>query len=130
MTKRAKRVANFEQPAFLVVCNDGPDAPALRLEYLMRHADHMEANNDRYLIAGPISTDIAGPFEGSFFIIAADSEGDARALMDCDPYVASGVFETITVRQVVPSCGRWLGGITWDKEAAAEIASRQASKVD
>ncbi len=130
MTNKAKRVANLEQRTFLVICSDGPDAPALRLEHLMPHANHMATNNEQYLVAGPISSDIAGPFAGSFFLIAADTEADARDLMSKDPYIKAGVFETITVQQVVPSCGRWLGGITWDSEEAAAIAREQASRID
>ena len=57
-----------------------------------------------------------GDILGSFFLVAADSEDEAWAIMKGDPYIESGMYASITVHQIVPACGDWMGGVIWDRE--------------
>ena len=120
MTK-APRVPKRAQPTFLVTCMDGPDTPPLRNEHLFGHLDHIEANNADYLVAGPIRDAADGPIVGSVFLIPADSAEDAVAKMQGDPYIASGMYASITAHHFVPACGEWMGGVIWDQ---AEIRAQ------
>ena len=57
-----------------------------------------------------------GEIFGSFFLVAADSEEEAWEFMNGDPYISSGMYETITVSHFVPACGKLLGGVIWDQD--------------
>ena len=119
MANKVKRVEKPEQPTFMFTCMDGPKTPPLRQKHLFGHLDHIEAKNHRYRVAGPIQ-ESDGKNIGSFFLVAADSEEDAWALMRGDPYIASEMYETITVQQFSPACGQWLGGVIWDQDEIRE----------
>ncbi len=60
----------------------------------------------RSIVAGKLK--IAGPFtdgSGSLIIVDMESEAEARAFANSDPYVKGGVFERVEVkpfRQVFP----------------------------
>ena len=115
MSERAKRVSKLETETYLFFCKDGEKTPPLREEHLFGHLDHIEANNQHYRVAGPMRDEASGKITGSFFLIAADSEEDAWAVMNGDPYIKSDMFESITVQHLVPACGEWLGGVIWDQ---------------
>jgi uncharacterized protein YciI len=122
MPDKAKRVSKPSQPTFMFTCIDGPKTLPLREKHLFGHLDHIEANNDRYRVAGPIQ-ESDGKNIGSFFLVAADSEEDAWAFMRGDPYIASDMYENIIVQIFSPACGSWMGGIIWDQdEIRADIA--------
>ena len=122
MTEKAKRVSKPTQPTYMFTCLDGPKTGPLREKHLFGHLDHIEANNAHYRVAGPIQ-DKDGTNIGSFFLVVADSEDDAWEFMRGDPYIASEMYETITVQQFSPACGQWLGGVIWDQD---EIRSNMA----
>ena len=100
----------------MFTCLDGPDTEPKRLEHLEGHLIHIENNNEHYRVAGPMRQKPGGDIVGSFFLIAADSEADAWDMMQGDPYINSGMYASITVHQVVPACGEWMGGVIWDRE--------------
>ena len=112
---KAKRVAKFKKQSFMFTCLDGKKTPPLRAKHLFGHLDHIEANNEKYRIAGPMRRSPDGEIFGSFFIVEADTEGEAWALMKGDPYISSDMYETIIVNHFVPACGDLLGGIIWDQ---------------
>jgi uncharacterized protein YciI len=80
---------------FVIIGHDGPDGAALRPK-IRRPLDR----------AGQLK--IAGPFtdgSGSLIIVDMESEAEARAFANSDPYVKGGVFERVEVkpfRQVFP----------------------------
>ena len=115
MPEKAKRVAKLGQPTFMFTCMDGPKTAPLREKHLFGHLDHIEANNDRYRVAGPIQ-EKTGKNIGSFFLVAADSEEEAWDLMRGDPYIASDMYETVSVQIFSPACGEWMGGVIWDQD--------------
>jgi len=116
MPTPANRVAKLDKPTFLVVCMDGPDTGPLRNEHLEGHLIHIENNNDLYRVAGPMRKDADSDIIGSFFLIEANDEEDARAMMSGDPYISSGMYASVTYTHIMPACGQWMGGVTWDRE--------------
>ena len=90
---------------FVIIGHDGPDGAALRPKVRPAHLENL-----RPLVnAGKVK--IAGPFtdgSGSLIIVDMESEADAVAFANSDPYVTSGVFASVEVkpfRQVFPSEG-------------------------
>ncbi|MBC6402453.1 MAG: hypothetical protein GDA35_02305 [Hyphomonadaceae bacterium] len=116
MPGNTERVAKLKTESWLFVCVDGEKTAPLREQHLFGHLDHIEAHNDRYRVAGPLREEPGGPITGSFFIVEADSREAAWDLMRGDPYIASGMYEAVTVRQCVPACGAWMGGVIWDQD--------------
>lgn len=87
---------------FVIIGRDGPDAKTLRPQLRPRHLDHVRAydGEGRIRLAGPL-TDGAG----SLIVLAADSEQDARAFAEADPYATGGVFDSVEIhpfKQVFP----------------------------
>jgi uncharacterized protein len=87
---------------FVIIGHDGPDGAALRPSVRPAHLENL-----RPLVkAGKVK--IAGPFtdgSGSLIIVDMESESEAVAFANSDPYVTSGVFERVEVkpfRQVFP----------------------------
>jgi len=113
---KAKRIAKFEKQSFMFTCLDGEKTPPLRAKHLFGHLDHIEENNKTYRVAGPMRHSPDGEIFGSFFIIEANTEEEAWDLMKGDPYINSGMYETITVNHFVPACGDLLGGVIWDQD--------------
>jgi len=87
---------------FVFIGHDGPDGAALRPKLREAHLDNL-----RPLVAqGRVK--LAGPFtdgSGSLIILDVNSEAEARAFAEKDPYTKGGVFARIEVkpfRQVFP----------------------------
>ena len=113
---KVKRVEKLENHSFMFTCLDGEKTPPLRAEHLFGHLDHIEANNEKYRIAGPMYSSPEGESVGSFFNVEANSEKEAWEIMNGDPYMKSDMYETVTVNYFIPACGKLLGGITWEQE--------------
>ena len=120
MPETVKRVAKLSQNTFMFVCMDGPETKPLRTQHLFGHLDYIEANNEKYRVAGPMKDTPDGEIVGSFFLIAADTETAAWDIMKGDPYIASEMYAHVTVHHVDPACGNWIGGIIWDQEEIRE----------
>jgi len=117
-------VPRLDKTCYLVICRDGPGSAAPRSEYLRGHLDHVEANWTRYVTAGPIREPGGEALVGSVFLVLADDLADARALMEGDPYITSGMYETIEYKEFSNSIGQYIGGKIW--ESAEAIAHRAA----
>ncbi len=111
---KAKQVTKFEKGTFMFTCIDGEKTPPLRTEHLFGHLDYIEANNNKYRLAGPIKSD--NEFVGSFFLVEADTEEEAWEIMRGDPYISSDMYKSVTVNPFIPACGKLLGGVTWDQD--------------
>lgn len=87
---------------FVIIGHDGPQGAALRPRIRPAHLENLRP----LVLAGKVK--IAGPFtdgSGSLIVVDMDSEADARAFAESDPYVTGGVFERVEVkpfRQVFP----------------------------
>lgn len=113
---KAKRISKFEKATYMFTCLDGEKTPPLRNKHLFGHLDYIEANNEKYRVAGPMRRTADGEIFGSFFLVEADSEEEAWEFMRGDPYISSGMYETITVNHFMPACGDLLGGVIWDQD--------------
>jgi uncharacterized protein len=120
----------LEQPCFLVICRDGSDSAVPRGEFLKEHLDHVEAHWQRYVTAGPIREPGAEKLVGSVFLVLADSLEDAKALMEGDPYLTCGMYETVEYKEFTNSVGRFIGGKIWESaEAVANVAAGGPTKL-
>lgn len=113
---KPERVAKLETETYLFVCLDGPESASLREDHLFGHLAHIETHHAHYRVAGPMRNTPDGPIVGSFFLMAAKDEKAAREVMQGDPYINSDMFASITVHQITPACGQWMGGIIWDQD--------------
>lgn len=111
---RPKQAQRLAETVFAVWCTDGLRSAALRKLHLEGHLTYVERHHDRYLVAGPLRRDGESLLAGSLLIIVADSESEARAFLDGDPYISEGVFDDMIFRKMTPAAGRWMGGVIWD----------------
>lgn len=118
VTEHPPTVARYDSPLYLVVCRDGLGSGAARAEKLDGHLRHVEVNWQRYVLAGPLRQPGSQPLIGSYFLVRATDEADARALMAGDPYVSSGMYATMEVLEATASIGLYLGGKIWESADA------------
>ena len=116
MTTPVQKVDKLATPTFMFTCMDGPETAPLRIKHLEGHLIYIENNNEKYRVAGPMRGTGDGEIVGSYFLIEAETEDQARAVMAGDPYMESGMYASVTVYEVVPACGVWMGGVIWDRE--------------
>jgi hypothetical protein len=98
---------------YALVGQDVPDSLDRRLAARPAHLERLQTlqNQGRLLLAGPfpaIDGNDPGPagFTGSLIVAEFDTLEDARAWADADPYVAAGVFASVSVkpfRKVLPA---------------------------
>lgn len=98
---------------YALVGQDVPDSLDKRLAARPAHLQRLQAlqNQGRLLLAGPfpaIDGNDPGPagFTGSLIVAEFDSLADAQAWADADPYVAAGVYASVSVkpfRKVLPA---------------------------
>ncbi len=88
---------------YVIIGRDSPRAqelrPTLRESHLAHLGPFVEAGKIR--IAGPL-TDGAG----SLIVVEADARDEVQAMVDGDPYVTGGVFESVELhpfKQVFPA---------------------------
>jgi hypothetical protein len=79
---------------FVIIGRDSRDAKELRPKHRPAHLAHLEPLDlqGRVLLAGPL-TDGAG----SLIVVDVDSAEECWELVGRDPYVTSGVFESVEV---------------------------------
>lgn len=124
MAKFAPTVPRIEGGVFLVLAWDAPGSEAPRDRQLEAHLDYVEQNVDRYLVCGPLRKPGETPLVGSFFLLRADDAEAARNLVAGDPYVQSGMYESIEVHDATAAGGSFMGGVIW--ESAEAIRAAQA----
>jgi uncharacterized protein len=117
-------VARWPQKCFLFLCHDADGSAALRARDLDGHLAHVEANWQRYVICGPMRQPGGEALVGSMFLTLAESEDDAWALMNQDPYFTNGQYARVEVMEQTLSLGLFLGGKIW--ESADAIRHRAA----
>lgn len=90
---------------YAIVGQDVPDSLDQRLSARPAHLDRLHAMQQagRLLLAGPfpaIDSNDPGPagFSGSLIVAEFDSLSDAQSWADTDPYVAAGVYATVSVK--------------------------------
>lgn len=90
---------------FAIIGADVPDSLEKRKASRPAHIERLQALLDqgRLLIAGPfpaIDSDDPGPagFTGSLILAEFASQADAEAWAKADPYVAAGVYASVSVK--------------------------------
>jgi uncharacterized protein YciI len=90
---------------YAIVGQDVPDSLSLRLAARPAHLERLHALQQagRLLLAGPFpaidSNDPgAAGFSGSLIVAEFDTLADARSWADADPYVAAGVYASVSVK--------------------------------
>ena len=122
MAKHAPTVDRVAGRTFLVLAYDGKGSAEARDRELDGHLEYVEKHCSRYLTCGPMNNPGDPALIGSFFLVAAEDEQDARDFLAGDPYMASGMYATVTVHEVTVAAGHWLGGVIW--ESAEAIRAR------
>ena len=97
---------------YAVISEDVKDSLELRLSVRPAHVERLVALKDsgKLVLAGPhpaIDSEDPGTngFTGSLIVAEFDSLEDAQAWADTDPYIAAGVYKSVTVKpfkQVLP----------------------------
>ena len=95
-------------PLFVMIGWDGPQGAELRAKHRDAHVAYVAGLHERgsVQLAGPIKSDSNESSIGAVIVYRADDLAAARELVDADPYVSGGVFETLTVnsfKQVFPN---------------------------
>ena len=83
---------------FSIVCVDKPNSVQLRMDTRPDHVEHLKAHADRLLLAGPNLAEDGETLIGSILVFQAESEAEARAFADADPYTKVGLFESVTIK--------------------------------
>ena len=96
---------------FAFYCRDAADGASLRERLLADHLAHIEANIDKFAIAGPLKD--GESTVGSMVVIKAEDEAEARTIFERDPYFAGGVWDSIQVDHFLGVAGDWVGGVAW-----------------
>jgi uncharacterized protein len=99
---------------YIAICHDkpGPEAGKKRMEFAAAHLAYVETILDRIAVAGPVRDESCGTV-ASVLIYKVDSEAEARALLEGDPYFAASIWDGITVGPFLAAAGQWVGGKTW-----------------
>lgn len=95
---------------FIILAPDRPGMLDRRLEHRPRHIAYWNAQGDVLKVAGAmLSSDgeEATPI-GSSFLLEAENEAAARALLAQDPFMLEGVFTgDFQIHPVRPAIGAW-----------------------
>lgn len=83
---------------YALICTDKPDSFQLRMDTRPAHVEHLKGLGDRLKIAGPFTNADMSEMNGSLLIVEADSEDDAQAIAERDPYFKAGLFSDVQVR--------------------------------
>jgi uncharacterized protein YciI len=87
---------------FVIIGYDGPNGAALRPKVRPAHLENLQplVDSGQVIIGGPFTDG-----SGSLMVIDFESEAEAKAFAQTDPYVNQGVFERVEIkpfRKVVP----------------------------
>ncbi len=80
---------------FAIIGHDGPRGAELRPKIRPAHLDNLRplVARGRVVIAGPFTDG-----SGSLIVVDMDSQAEAEAFANSDPYTTGGVFERVEVK--------------------------------
>lgn len=94
-------------PHFLILSPDRPGAIDDRLANRQAHLDYWTSMPGVVKVAGAMLQ--AGKPLGSTFLLEAENEQSARALVAADPFTTQGIFSgDLQIVEVRPAIGEWL----------------------
>jgi uncharacterized protein len=88
---------------FAILAFDAPGSDAKRAEHRDGHLAHFRAHAAMIAVGGPLG----GTASGSLVIVEAESEEEARAFIEADPFHAAGVWENVRVHASCAGSGYW-----------------------
>ncbi|RYE85442.1 MAG: YciI family protein [Hyphomicrobiales bacterium] len=80
---------------YALIANDKPDGK--RMEVRPDHLAYLATLGDKLVLAGPF-LDADGNMNGSFMVVAAETQAEAESIFARDPFMVRGVFESIEIR--------------------------------
>lgn len=90
---------------YTIIAQDNENSLEQRLATRPAHLERLQQLRDqgRLILAGPhpaIDSEDPGPagFSGSLIVAEFASQQDAQQWADADPYVAAGVYQSVTVK--------------------------------
>ena len=89
---------------YVLICEDKPDSEDLRKAVRKDHLEYLQKFDVRY--AGPMLAEDETTMIGSIIVIDAADRAAAEAFAAGDPYGASGLFASVSLRafrQVIPA---------------------------
>ncbi len=124
MAQFAPTVPRLDGEVFIVMAFDAEGSARVRADELDGHLEYVEKRCDDYLVCGPLRHPGKPELIGSFFLLVAEDEAAARAMVEADPYVSAGTYADIQVYSATASAGRFMGGVIW--ESADAIRAKAA----
>ena len=100
---------------YAFICIDDGDQGQARTKHLIEHLRYVESVLSQVVVAGPCSPsdeNDSRTYQGSIMVYDADSEADARALFDGDPYAKNGVWKEVRMMPFTTVAGQLIGGKT------------------
>ncbi|TRD11102.1 hypothetical protein FGU71_04040 [Erythrobacter insulae] len=91
-------------------CRDGEHGGVLRERIRAEHLAYIDTQIGKYAVAGPLK-DGDMPI-GSLLVIKGETEDEARAVFEGDPYFTAGVWQSIRVSEFVGLFGDWIDSET------------------
>ena len=82
---------------FALVAYDRPGAVPSRADLRPDHLKHLDSLGDQLVLAGPF-LDEAGNMVGSIVVVEAPALSDAKVILDRDPFMTGGLFDSVTVK--------------------------------
>lgn len=92
---------------YVIYALDAPDSAALRAANRPAHLARVKALHEqgRMAMVGPLpridAPSLDGGVAGSLIVAEFDSLSEARAWIDADPFVTSGVYASVDVRPFI-----------------------------
>jgi hypothetical protein len=83
---------------FAIFCTDKKNFLEVRLNNRALHLEHLKAQGDRLIFAGPTFADDGQTMNGSLIVLDCDSRADAETFSAMDPYAQARLFERVEIR--------------------------------
>lgn len=99
--------------AWLAMSEDVENSAAIREEHLAAHLVYIEAILHKIEVGGPMNTEENPEYTSSAIIYKVETEAEAKALFEADPYFKAGLYASTILRQFKPVVGNWVGGKNW-----------------
>lgn len=96
---------------FTIQCVDKPDSLDLRMATRPTHLEYLKANQEKFIVVGPVLTGDGKPC-GSLYVIDMPDRATAETFIMADPYAKAGLFESVVIRplRIVFKDGQQIAG--------------------
>lgn len=82
---------------YAVLFEDDDDFAHMRPKFMADHLQFLAENSGAIEIAGPMKDADSGAAAGGLWIVDAESAGQARALVEADPFWPTGLRKSIRI---------------------------------